>query len=444
VAQLPPGPKSPRAVQTLAWWTRSIPFFERCRARYGKRFTVRLLQSPPAVYLTDPAEVKEVFTAPPEVLHPGEGAQVLEPIVGRNSVILLDERAHLSQRKLMLPAFHGERMEALTGLLRDVTEREVASWPLDEPVALHPRLQSLTMEVILRAVFGLDPGPRLERVRDLLTHNLEMGANPASMIPALQRGRHWRDFVSRRDESDALLFELIDERRADPDGEQRDDVLAMLLAARHEDGSPMSKQELRDELMTLLVAGHETTASELAWVFERLAHAPRVTKRLLAEIDSGDDGDAYLTATIQETLRRRPVIPNAAPRLTKQPVEVGGFAYPEGVCLIPNAYLIHHDPEIYPDPYEFRPERFLDESPGTYTWIPFGGGRRRCLGASFAQLEMKIVLRAMLTRAEPAPAPDLTEGSRRRAITLSPRRSAQTVLRSRAPAPLAEQLAQAV
>jgi cytochrome P450 len=443
VAQLPPGPKSPRAVQTLAWWTRSVPFFERCRARYGKRFTVRLLQSPPAVYLTDPAEVKEVFTAPPEVLHPGEGAQVLEPIVGRNSVILLDERPHLSQRKLMLPAFHGERMEALTGLLCDVTERQVAAWPLDEPVALHARLQGLTMEVILRAVFGLDPGPRLERVRDLLTHNLEMGANPASMIPALQRGRRWQEFVNRRDESDALLFELIDERRADPDGEQRDDVLAMLLAARHEDGSPMSNQELRDELMTLLVAGHETTASELAWVFERLARTPRVTKRLLAEIDSGA-GEAYLTATIQETLRRRPVIPNAAPRLTKEPVEIGGFRYPEGVCLIPNAYLIHHDPEIYPDPYEFRPERFLDESPGTYTWIPFGGGRRRCLGASFAQLEMKIVLRAMLTRAEPAPAADLTEGSRRRAITLSPRRSAVTVLRSRTPAPLGEQLAQAV
>jgi cytochrome P450 len=358
-------------------------------------------------------------------------------------VILLDERPHLSQRKLMLPAFHGERMEALTGLLCDVTERQVAAWPLDEPVALHARLQGLTMEVILRAVFGLDPGPRLERVRDLLTHNLEMGANPASMIPALQRGRRWHEFVNRRDESDVLLFELIDERRADPDGEQRDDVLAMLLAARHEDGSPMSKQELRDELMTLLVAGHETTASELAWVFERLARTPRVTKRLLAEIDSGDD-EAYLTATIQETLRRRPVIPNAAPRLTKEPVEIGGFRYPEGVCLIPNAYLIHHDPEIYPDPYEFRPERFLDQSPGTYTWIPFGGGRRRCLGASFAQLEMKIVLRAMLTRAEPAPAADLTEGSRRRAITLSPRRSAVTVLRPRAPAPLGEQLAQAV
>jgi cytochrome P450 len=430
-------------VQTLAWWTRSIPLYERCRTRYGKRFTLRLLQAPPGVHLSDPAEVKEVFTAPPELLHPGEGAKVLEPVVGANSVILLDERPHLSQRKLMLPAFHGERMEALTGLLEDVTEREVAAWPLEAPVALHPRLQALTMEVILRAVFGLDPGARLDAIRERLATNLELGAHPASMIPFLQRGRIWEDFVRRRDETDALLFELIDERRADPAGEQRDDVLAMLLAARHEDGSPMSKQELRDELMTLLVAGHETTASELAWAFERLARTPNVTRRLHDEIDAGDD-DAYLTATIQETLRRRPVIPNAAPRLTKEPVEIGGFRYPEGICLIANAYLIHHDPEIYPDPYAFRPERFLGESPGTYTWIPFGGGRRRCLGASFAQLEMKVVLRSVLARATPAPAPGAAEGSRRRAITLSPRHSAVTVLRPRSRAPLAEQLAQPV
>ena len=443
MAQLPPGPKSPRAVQTLAWWTRSVPLYERCRARYGKRFTLRLLQAPPGVHLSDPAEVKEVFTAPPEVLHPGEGAKVLEPVVGANSVILLDERPHLSQRKLMLPAFHGERMEALTGLLEDVTDREVAAWPLETAVALHPRLQALTMEVILRAVFGLDPGSRLDAIRERLATNLELGVHPASMIPFLQRGKIWNEFVRRRDETDTLLFGLIDERRADPEGEQRDDVLAMLLAARHEDGSPMSKQELRDELMTLLVAGHETTASELAWAFERLARTPDVLRRLHHEIDAGDD-DAYLTATIQETLRRRPVIPNAAPRLTKQPVEIGGFRYPEGVALIPNAYLIHHDPEIYPDPYAFRPERFLGESPGTYTWIPFGGGRRRCLGASFAQLEMKIVLRAVLKRATPAAAPDLAEGSRRRAITLSPRRSAVTVLRPRAREPLAERVVQPV
>ena len=426
--QLPPGPKAPRSVQTLAWWTRTIPLFERCRARYGKRFTLRLLQTPPFVHLSDPAEVKEVFTAPPDVLHPGEGARILEPVVGTNSVILLDESAHLSQRKLMLPAFHGERMEALTDLLAEVTEREVAEWPLEEPIELHPRLQALTLEVILRAVFGLDPGPRLDALRDRLTRILEFGARPASMLPFLQRGRTWRDFVRGRDEVDELLFELIAERRATE--EERDDVLAMLLAARHEDGSPMTKQELRDELMTLLVAGHETTASELAWGFERLARTPAVAARLAAEVDS-DDGDGYVTATVQETLRHRPVLPQAAPRLVKEPVEIGGFRYPEGVCLAANSYLIHHDPAIYRDPYEFRPERFLDEPPGTYTWIPFGGGRRRCLGASFALLEMKVVLRAVFSRAELAPAPSATEGSRRRSITLSPRRSAVTMLRAR-------------
>jgi cytochrome P450 len=430
MANLPPGPRAPRAVQTLALWTRSIPLFERCRARYGKRFTLRVLQTPPFVHLSDPAEVKEVFTAPPDVLHPGEGAQVLEPVVGANSVILLDERAHLSQRKLMLPAFHGERMEALTGLLEEVTEREVAGWPLGEPFELHPRLQALTLEVILRAVFGLDEGERLDTLRERLTQILEFGASPASLLPFLQRGRVWNEFVEGRAEVDRLLFDLIDERRAEEDGAARDDVLAMLLAARHEDGSPMSKQELRDELMTLLVAGHETTASELSWAFERLARTPRVVRELNAAVDSGN-GDEYMTATTQETLRHRPVLPQAAPRLVKRRVEVGGFAYPEGVCLCANSYLIHHDPAIYADPYEFRPERFLDEPPGTYTWIPFGGGRRRCLGASFAMLEMKVVLRAVFARSEPVPAPSTTEGSRRRSITLSPRRGATTVLRAR-------------
>ena len=431
---LPPGPSLQKTVQTIGWWTRSGPFFERCAGRYGKRFTVRLLSSPPFVHLSDPDEVKEVFKAPPEVLHPGEGAAVLEPIVGTYSLILLDEGAHLSQRKLMLPAFHGEKMQRLSGLMAEVAEREVAEWPRDDAVVLHPRLQALTLEIILRAVFGLDPGPRLDALRERLTGVLEVGESPASMLPFLQRGRRWSAFERERDEADALLFELIDERRRD-DGE-RDDVLAMLLEARHEDGSPMSPQELRDELMTLLVAGHETTASELAWAFERLVRTPRVMRRLTEEIDSGDD-DGYLTATVQETLRRRPVLQLAAPRLVKQPITIGGFEYPTGVCLAANGYLIHHDPAIYPDPYAFRPERFLDEPPGTYTWIPFGGGRRRCLGASFAMLEMKIVLRAVLARSEIAPDGDRLERTRRRSITVSPRAGARTVLRRREREPVA-------
>jgi len=422
-------------VQTIGWWVRPVASLERYRARYGKRFTIRLLATPPFVMLSDPDEIKQLFTAPPEVLHPGEGARILEPVVGRNSVILLDEDEHMEQRKMMLPAFHGEKMQALSSLMTEVAEREVARWPRGEPVALHPRLQALTLEIILRAVFGLDPGRRLDALRERLTTILDYSATPLSMLPFLQisfRGRGpWAGFVRLRDEVDALLFELIDERR-DEDAD-RDDVLSMLLAARHEDDdSPMSPQELRDELMTLLVAGHETTASELAWAFERLVRNPAVVERLREEIES-DDGDAYLTATVQETLRRRPVLPNVAPRLVKQPVEIGGWPYPPGVCVVGNAYLVHHDPEIYPDPYAFKPERFLDEPPGTYTWIPFGGGRRRCLGASFAMLEMKLVLRAVLGSSDLRVADDRLELSRRRAITLSPGRGSTAVLGEREP-----------
>jgi cytochrome P450 len=439
-AELPPGPRLPRALQTIAWWNRTVPFLERCRDRYGKRFTMRLLQTPPFVHHSEPEHLREIFTSPPEVLHPGEGARILEPVVGANSVILLDERAHLSQRKLMLPAFHGEKMQRLAGLMREVTEREVASWPKNEPIALHPRLQSLTLEIILRAVFGLDAGKRLDAMRDRLTGILQYGARPASMLPMLQRGKTWREFMKGRDEADAMIYSTIEERRREKEAlaggtspgsanggsEERDDVLAMLLEARHEDGSPMSPVELRDELMTLLVAGHETTASELAWAFERLTRTPDVLARLIDEIDADDD-DAYVTATVHETLRRRPVLPNAAPRLVMEPVEIGGWRYEPGVCLIADTYLLHHDPDIYPDPYAFRPERFLDEQPGTYTWIPFGGGRRRCLGASFAMLEMKVALRAALRRYTIEQVAVL-ERTRRRAITISPRRGARMVL----------------
>src|SRR5215216_1739503 len=429
---LPPGPRMPTFLQGLAWWHRPTAFMERCRARYGKRFTIRLPAQPPFVMISEPEELREVFRAPPEVLHPGEGARILEPVVGSYSVILLDEAPHLEQRKLLLPAFHGDKMQRLSGLMEKLAEDEVARWPTGRPVELHPRFQALTLEIILRAVFGLDSGERLDAMRDRLTGILQFGARPASMLPILQRGKTWREFLRGRDEADAMIYETIDERRGHAN-ENRDDVLAMVLEARHEDGSPMAPVELRDELMTLLVAGHETTASELAWAFERLTRTPAVLARLTEEIDSDGD-DAYLTATVHETLRRRPVLPNAAPRLVMEPVEIGGWRYEPGVCLLADAYLVHHDPEIYPDPYAFRPERFLDEQPATYTWIPFGGGRRRCLGASFALLEMKIVLRAVLAENELAAAAPGYEGARRRSITLSPKAGSRAVLRARRPA----------
>jgi cytochrome P450 len=424
-------------MQMVGFWTRPLAFLERCRARYGKRFTIRLPFTPPFVMLTDPDEVKQVFTSPPDVLRPGQGARVLEPIVGSNSVILLDEGAHMEQRKLMLPAFHGERMERLAGLMEEVAATEVAALPRGTPVALHPRMQDLTLKVILRAVFGLDPGARFEALRQRLQAMLAFGDNPISLLPpkpeswlarAAERSGPFVGFVRMQREVDEIVFALIAERREE--GADRDDILAMLLEARHEDGSPMSEGEIRDELLTLLVAGHETTASALAWAFERLVGERPVLDRLVEEIDAGED--AYVTATIQETLRARPVLPNVAPRLVAKPIEIGGWSYPTGCSLVANGYLIHHDPEIYPDPYAFRPDRFLEEPPGTYTWIPFGGGRRRCLGASFAMLEMKVVLSTLLEACEMRASGAGVEVAQRRNITVRPARGARVTLGERA------------
>ena len=431
--KLPPGPRMPALLQTLGTWTRPIASLERGRARYGKRFTVRALGQPPFVVLSDPEDIREVFMSPPEVLHPGEGARILEPIVGRNSVILLDESPHLEQRKLMLPAFHGERMERLADLMMELAEREVEMWPTDEEIELHPRLQNLTLEIVLRAVFGLEQGARLDALREVLTKLLRFSENPLSLIPLPEGLMAGRGPVGEMEavtaEADGMIFALIEERRK-TGAQGAEDVLALLLAAEHEDGSPMSDAELRDELMTALVAGHETTASQLAWAFTLLVHQPRELARLVAEIDAGGE-EAYLTASIQEVMRCRPVLINAEPRLVKQPVRIGGVDYPPGVVLLCNAYLVHHDPEVYPQPYAFRPERFLERAPGTYTWLPFGGGRRRCLGASFAMLEMKLVLRAVLQRYEPLPVGERPETARRRSITISPAQGARVILRAR-------------
>jgi cytochrome P450 len=461
-SQLPPGPRMPPALQTLGFWSRPTAFLERGRARYGKRFTIRLLGAPPFVSISDPDEIKEVFQAPPDILHPGEGAKILEPIVGRHSVILLDEDSHMEQRKLMLPAFHGERMHGLAEEMSELAQRELATWPREQPIQTHPRLQRLTLEIILRTVFGLEQGAQLDSLRKLLGEILAFATSPLSLLPpppGLLTGRGPMAWIGARfgpmarlQQVDELIFELIAERRGagdegadgevggSPPAKQAvgEDVLSMLLSARHEDGSPMNPRELRDELMTALVAGHETTASQLAWAFERLAREPAVLGALYDELD-GEAGEEYLTATINEILRHRPVLPNAEPRLVVQPIEIGGFPYPPGVVLFVNAYLLHHDPAVYPEPYEFRPERFLEreggQAPGTYTWIPFGGGRRRCLGASFAQLEMKIVLRAVLERCELAPAGNRAEATRRRSITISPARGGRVVLHERTATP---------
>jgi cytochrome P450 len=434
-ATLPPGPRL-APLNMLGWLTRPIPFMERCRARYGDRFTVDM--GPPEgkwIFLTQPDEIREMFTAPADVLHPGEGARVLEPIVGSRSVLLLDGREHLSQRKLMLPAFHGERMRALVGVMEEVAEREVAGWRPQERFSLHERTQALTLEIILRAVFGLAAGPQLDELRATLKQVLDLGASPLTLLPPFRRRlgplTTWARFVDVRERADALILALVDERRRA--SEETDDVLSMLLAARDEDGRPMTDRELRDELVTLLVAGHETTASALSWGFEQLLRTPVVLQRVTRA--AVEDDSAYLEATVKEILRRRPVLPIAQPRRIKQPVVIGGREYPAGPAFTAAIYLVQHDERSYPEPYAFRPERFLDGSPGTYSWIPFGGGVRRCLGASFAQLEMRIALRAILSALEVTSALPGREGTGRRSITLSPRRGTPILVRPRVRAP---------
>ncbi len=442
--QLPPGPNRPAIWGLMGTWFRPGAGPVRLMRKYGRRVTIQMPWQPPFVLLSDPEDIKQVFTLPPDVAHPGRGARILEPVLGANSLILLDEDPHLEHRRLLLPAFHGDRMKMLIELMRELTDRELDSWPLDQPIQLHPRLQSLTLEVILRAVFGLEEGERLDQLRAVLRGILEMADDPLSIIlPTAEKYLFWlprmRRFLALRARSRALIYAEISDRRAaieegraDPDAV---DVLAMMLAARHEDGSPMSDVEIHDELMTALVAGHETTASQLTWLFMHLAREPRITERLVSEIESGD-GDAYLTATIQEILRLRPVLPNVEPRYLVKPATVGGWDYPAGVALMVTPYMTHHDPEIYPDPFIFRPERFLGVTPGTYTWIPFGGGRRRCLGASFALQEMKVVIPEVLKRFKLEPGQDRPELTVRRSITVSPSNGGLVVLAAREPSPV--------
>ncbi len=427
--RLPPGPAYPRPLATLGWVKRPLPFIERCRRRYGDVFALKIAAEGTWTFLADPDDVKRVFTGDPRVFHAGEANAVLGPVLGSHSVLLLDEAPHMAQRKLMLPSFHGDRMERYGDLMTAVAEREIATWPVGEPFAIRPRMQAVTLEVIMRAVFGVRDGRRLERLRAALGEMLDWTASPLRLVAFAVLGpeRVERDarFRRAREPVDALLLDEIRHRRADPEVGERDDVLSLLIGARHEDGRPMGDAELRDELMTLLVAGHETTATALAWAIERLVRHPAKLERLGDELAVGED--AYLDAVVTETLRLRPVLPVVLRHLT-EPVELGGYELPAGMRVAPCIHLVHRRPEIYPEPHRFRPERFLETPPGTYTWIPFGGGVRRCLGASFATFEMRTVLRAVVRSARLRPAHPGSERVSRRAVTLTPSRGAEVTV----------------
>jgi cytochrome P450 family 135 len=433
---LPPGPRSPAFAQAMRWMRSPVDLMEDSRERFGETFTLRMSRVGALVFVSDPGSIKRLFAADRDNRLPEGRAVLLEPVLGRRSLLLLEGDEHLRSRRLMLPPFHGERMRAYEAVMAEIAARELDSWPLRERFPLHPRMQSITLEVILRAVFGIDDPARRERLGALLVRVLDVVSSPRAQVIGLAARRLGRLGPYGRlqavlEETDSVLHEQIAERRAAADLDGRDDILSLLVAARFEDGQPMSNAEVRDQLVTLLFAGHETTATALAWAFDLLFRNPDAMDRLRVELAGGRDG--YLDAVVTETLRVRPVVPSVG-RLLTSPATLGGFELPAGTAVMPSIYLVHTRADLYPEPYEFRPERFLGGAPDTFSWIPFGGGTRRCLGAAFASFEMKVVMRTILRRAELRPATDRPEPYGHRNVTLSPRNGTPAILEERRPA----------
>jgi cytochrome P450 len=433
---LPPGPRAPEIVQTLNWLLHPVRFMERSRERYGELFTIRIRSSGHWVFVCDPEHIKQVFTGNSKDVHTGEANAVLRPVLGGSSTLTLDEDEHLRRRKLVLPQFHGERMQRYGEAMAHVAHREMQSWPVGEPFTLWPHMRAMTLEMITRTVFGVEEADRMRRMSKLLGDMLDGVTNSRFLARLMFVG------PDRVERSKALAAKLapvheavLDEvarRRAAPDLQEREDILSMLVQARYEDGSPMSDAELLSELKTLLVAGHDTTTTELSWAFERLLRHPDKLERVREEALAGES--AYVDAVVKETLRQRPVFPIAMRKLTK-PMEIGGYALPAGMAVRPCIYLMHHNEEIYPEAERFLPERFLERPPGTYTWIPFGGGVRRCIGASFALFEMRTVLQAVVTEFDMRPADERSEAIVRRSITMAPQKDTEVIVtRRRRPA----------
>lgn len=448
---LPPGPRLPPVIQAIAWARRPLPFLERCQKHFGDTFTIRVRHAGTWVILADPEDVKKVFTADHSVLGVGLANSVLGPLLGPRSVMLLEEPEHVRRRRLMLPPFHGERMKGYTGMMAEVTRREVATWPVGEPFELWPRMQEITLEAIMRVVFGPVDTPELEQLRRDLRRLTNWMNDPrrlnllAAAGPARFAGN--RDYREMMEPVERGVLGEVRRRQHDPGCTDGTDIAAMLAEARYEDGAPMSEQDLRDELVTLLTDG--PTSSLLSWAFERLLRHPAMYARLRAEVDgrSGEDlGDEsgaaaaaeapYLDAIVKETMRLCPAAPIVVRKLL-EPMELGGYQIPAGATVAPCVHLVHRNAEIYPEPLAFRPERFLEKPAGTYTWIPFGGGVRRCLAAPYAQMLMKQVIRTIVGEVDLQALEPQSERARKSAIAFVPHKHAAVVARPREPARVA-------
>jgi cytochrome P450 len=432
---LPPGPRTPAALNLALFMRRPLELLTRWHARFGDAFTVRLTGFGTGVYVADPDAIKELFTGDQSDLRAGEANSFMEPVLGSHSVLVLDGPEHLRQRKLLLPPFQGSRVGAFREVIRDVAEREIARWRPGAELVLRERMRALTFEVICRAVFGVSEPALVERLRERLIAVID--SNPIFMLSPAARADRGRFspgavFARRLRAADAVLYEEIARRRRAPDLEERSDVLSLLLCARDEQGRAMSDVELRDELFTMLGAGHETTATELAFAFELLLRNPAVLARLREEIEAGED-DAYLQAVAKETLRLRPVIDGAERTLTV-PRTVAGWELPAGVKVYPAIVLVHLREDLYPNAREFRPERFVQDGAESYAWLPFGGGIRRCIGAALAQAEMVEVLRVAVPRVELRPLATRPDPVVLRGITLAPKHGVRVAVERVAPA----------
>lgn len=434
VAHLPEAPV-PALLQTFLFWRSPFQYLERCHNRYGPTFALRATSQPPLIFLSDPQDIRSLMSAPQDTLRPGEGGAAVLPIVGERSFMLSDGAEHTVGRKTVLAAFHAHAVDEHASMVAGAAQRATADWPTDRTVALHPRLRSLTLEVILRTLTGhfVDPlDRRILTLREGVLEMLRVTASPVLIEPHLRHGpgrRIWQSFLHSRAQVDDLLGELIDERC---ESRSSRDLLGQLVALPNPDGSRPSRGQVRDNAVSLILAGHETTAAQLAWAFQLLAHNPRVCGRLHREIDDGQSED-YLTATIQEVLRHRCVFLFAIPRAVAKPIAIGDHTHHPPAQLLACTYLLHHDPKTYPEPKAFRPERFLDAPPDPRTWMPWGGGRKRCPGLHLAMLEMKTVIRTVLATRTVEPASGRIERPRWRSVIVTPHAGSRVILRTREP-----------
>jgi cytochrome P450 family 135 len=424
-----PGPRLPRFLQSWMGLVRPVEARLAMRKRFGPVFRTKDAIAGELVHVADRGLIEQMFKWKPAQYSVGQPRQLMEPVTGPSSILLLDGGRHLRMRKLMLPPFHGEAIAHFAELIEHITEREINSWRPGETIRTRTVAQTITMEVIIRAVFGITDPDRVAELKELLPRLSSI--NPILAFEATRKDlgpySPWGRFIRCRDRVDEMLYEEIEHRRPEPGRDTRKDILTLLRSARDEDGSPLTHRELRDELITLLLAGHETTATSIGWAFERLLRTPPALERLTAEATAGEGGE-YIEAVIKETLRVRPVVPEVF-RAVTEPTELGGYRFEPGTQLAASILLVQYDPELYPpDPHAFRPERFLEGAPESYTWIPFGGGVRRCLGAAFAQLEMRIVISTMLARARLRAPRARGEQARFRGITLVPSRGGEAIV----------------